>query len=1224
MPREAKSLGLRDTIVRFSNGTELEAPAFGGVATQWTGGGRGLRSPMLPAERDVAVEFDRALAEVGVQEQETIHFDVQTAKPGIRATGLRGAAADRFVLRPAPPPRNGVQVVWYQDESGGVTWHLPDGFLGKASPARTAEATKRSVLRASRGATFTIQTRTAAAQTALTGLPAGERLRGPIVKLGRKIFKVLVVPLSKLIAKPVETIVAKIERQHRQELVRPVTLQNYRALVSEPFTDWSRLDGKPSLLIVHGIFSSTHGMLSGLPSAAMARLLNHYGGRVIALDQLTVTRSAEQNAADFLRTVAAARPQGSFTFDVLCHSRGGIVARTLAERGQKLVPAHPCAFRKVFFVAAPNAGSPLGDAAHMLDMINVFTNLLTNFPDGPALYSLEVLLALIKLLAYAAETRLPGIRDMSPGPDGYIATTLNAGASASPAAYAAVASNYEPRPQDNAFFNGRIANSVIDRIFNRAANDLVVPRDGVYAANGHPSFPIEQTLVFKPEDHVWHTDYFTRPQTLNAIARHFGIAGLHDTVRLQPAVTLTKDEAIGEYEILEKAPSIEDLITPSDDSELDEVDAAGDEGGRRGGRRGMGGGVLRAGWSRASKAFSRRLRGTRKATAKAPIGGRAGGDGGRMVSGGLRGTRKAAAKAPHGFGGGGDGGGGGGGVAGGGLRGGRPNAAKAPRGVGRRAPRMKTRATAEPAALPIEAVALERHPAIDFHEQVREGDTKTLTVRFAELAAAAGAPLVIPLASGDESVGLDVRLYAPGFAVQPRVTAPMMVHRRRDPKTEKVQFRLRARRPGTAPRRREITAEFWLRNALLGAVTHFTVVVPKDWTGPAESDGRSKAKTFAIPEARRQDCDLILMIDSENTSGEGPFRLRLRSAISGNEYASLDCGLLNLPQKDLSAYVKSALDGLIDQYPDPQQMSKADFAREVESWQTDFLDRLRDLGKQLWGFLPERFRKEYFRFYQENTLPSSIGIYSDEMLYPWELVLPNEVVDGRFVELPYLGVGHVLGRWKTSLPIKPTPQRLRVDSFVVVNPGYPPPNTLPWSATETGALKKLFPKVEVFSPSTAAGIRAGLLRRNNVRLLHFSGHGTFDSTNADLSELVLERGTLNALAIAKTKLGKEGNPIFYLNACSVGALGVTVGRAGGFVASCVEGGFSGVIAPYWPVNDARAAKFSIELYQRLLAGRAIGEALRDLRDEHQDDATYLAFTFFGDPWTRVNFDPVLA
>jgi hypothetical protein len=1122
MPREAKVVSLQDAEVRFSNGTRLEMSGFGGVATQWAWGGSGLRSAMLPAERDVAPGFTKALAEVEIEEQETIHFDARAATARVRSADPRRAAAERVVLRPAPPGREAVQVVWYQDESGGVTWHLPDGFLanGKSGAPKTVY---RSGLRAGPGASFTIPTRTAAAQRSFATEPVGGRLRGPIVKLGRKIFKVLlVVPLSKLAAGPVASIVGSIERRYRQELVRGVTLENYRRLVQTPFADWGALDGKRSLLIVHGIFSTSHGMLAGLPPAAMEGLLAHYGGRVIALDQLTVTNSPEQNAAAFLKKASEAHPKAGFSFDVLCHSRGGIVSRTLAERGEALVPGHPCAFPKVFFVAAPNAGSPLGDAAHMLDMIDVFTNLITNFPDGPVIYSFEVLLALVKLLAYSAETNLPGIRDMSAA--GYIAGTLNAAAKPSPSDYAAAASNYEPRAQDNAFFNGRLANSVIDRVFEQAANDLVVPRDGVFAKNGHPSFPIAKTLVYGKDDHVWHTDYFTRQPTLDAIFRHFGIA-----VPGEAATAASVTETAGEAAVVREE---DDLL----ETEEDRVDVL--LGGPRSGRE----------W-------------------------------GYRVRGGVR----------------------------------EPRDRKSAR---------ETRTAPGPAAESSSAVAVQRQPEIAFHEQVVEGVSNELVVRLADLAGAAGGPmLAVPFAPNEEIVELTVRLYAPGFEVEPDEVATMTVHRGGDSKTEAVRFQLTARNPGMQPLRREITAEFWLRNAPLGSVTHWTIVVPKGWTGPAPGDGGSKARPFAIPLQRREDCDLILMIEGQSAPGQAPFRLRLRSEIPGSAYASLDCGLLDLPQKDLSSYVNSALDEVIGQYPSSGAMSEAAFAQAAETWRTSFLKRLGDLGRQLWKFLPQRFRDEYFRFYEQDTPPRSIGIYSDEMIFPWELVIPNEKRGGRFVELPCLGITHVLGRWKTALPIKPTPQRLRVDSFVVVNPAYPPPDDLPWSVSETAALRRLFPKVEIFKPPTEAGIRADLLQRNDVRLLHFSGHGAFQNQNADLSQLLLEDGgSLTAMAIANTKLGAEASPIVYLNACSVGTQGITVGRAGGFAADCLDGGFSGVVAPYWPVNDARAAKFSIELYRRLLSGRAVGEALRDLRDENRDDPTFLAFAYFGDPWARVSFE----
>ena len=141
-----------------------------------------------------------------------------------------------------------------------------------------------------------------------------------------------------------------------------MTLANYNQLVREPFADWAALDAKRSLLILHGIFSTTHGTLASLPVRALEELYAHYQGRVIGFDHLTVSRSPEDNARYFLDTMKREFPAGRFTFDVLCHSRGGIVrgarrARRRAGCGKQ------CPLRKVFFVAVPDNGSVLGNPA---------------------------------------------------------------------------------------------------------------------------------------------------------------------------------------------------------------------------------------------------------------------------------------------------------------------------------------------------------------------------------------------------------------------------------------------------------------------------------------------------------------------------------------------------------------------------------------------------------------------------------------------------------------------------------------------------------------------------------------------------------------------------------------------------------------------------------------------------------------------------------------------
>lgn len=500
MATTSGQLGPDKSRVTFDNGTSVRSAVGSATVTQVIPGRRragSTRSIEVAEEQSLLPNFDAALREVGMREQETIELEVDKSDRSRRPTG-----DDRVVLKPKPAP-DGIQVVLYMDESGGMSWHLP-------KKRRTRGGSRRA---STGGTQFTIDTRTKAAQRSLAAQTGANR--GAITKLGRKIFKVLVVPLSKVIARPLSAIVGRIEKKHRQDLVRSLTPDNYNTRVTQEFTDWGRLTTGKTLLVVHGIFSTTEGVLSQLPKAEMEELHRRYQGRVIAFDHLSVTQSPEDNARLFLRKLREGNAGACVNFDVLCHSRGGIVSRVLAERGRFLDPRADCRFEKVYFVATPNAGSRLADPRHMVDMIDVFTNLITQFPDGPITYSLEIILALVKLHVVAAETSLPGLAAM--GTKDFI-KQLNRSTSPSSANYASAAADYEPDPErDNGFFTGKFADVIIDRVFEKSENDIVVPRDGVFHANGHPSFPITRNLVFAANDHVWHSGFFAEPRALTHI-----------------------------------------------------------------------------------------------------------------------------------------------------------------------------------------------------------------------------------------------------------------------------------------------------------------------------------------------------------------------------------------------------------------------------------------------------------------------------------------------------------------------------------------------------------------------------------------------------------------------------------------------------------------------------------------------------------------------------------
>jgi hypothetical protein len=1097
----------------FPNGTRVRTP-FRGTATQWENDSGEFRSSRLPAQEDSIPELRIALAESGFVEQETIHLDVDEASVPKTAAGMRSAKTDdTIVVEAGKSPVKGVQVVLYADESGGMSWHLPEG-LEVGAPEEEEEESYR----AGQKAVFTIPARTGAARASQESGPT--EMRGWVTAIGRKVLKVLVIPLAaKALANPTEKIVQVVERKHSQNLIRPLDVTNYQKKVTTPFQDWKSLSGKRALLIVHGIISSTDGMLHRLPSAAMKALQDRYQGRVVGYDHFTLSIDPDENARFFLNKVLKAIPKGTVEFDILCHSRGGIVSRAMVERGRQLVPNHNCVFQKVFFVATPNAGSVLGNPKHIVDMVDVFTNFLTKLPDGTAAYVIESVLAIIKLAAYTLEKALPGLAAM--GTAGYIKTDLNVKpkpeitGELNRVKYGAAAADYSPDPsQSNAFFAAAL-NAVVDRTFKEGsrsvANDLVVPRDGVHGPNGSAMFPIANTLIYNKSDHVYHNDFFAHPRTIETLAEFLDI----ETTSLSDPGGMEVGKTVERVPILTKPAGANGSSFDESEDEAVEFDEDDEE--------------------------------FRGATAAEQPSGR---------------TRKFVQE------------------------------------------------SAEP-ALP--EAELRRNPEIDFHKQVTEGETWPLVVKLTKTGSSEEDENEIhfALAAGQESVQVTVILNAVGFTVKPG-KASMTVRREREEALEKVTFELTARQT-KVPVKRAIHADFFVDNTIVGSVSHYTYVLPKGYTGK-EPGKEARREEFSVPLRPRQECEWIIAL-----VGSGPrYSVLLSSDIPNHGFKFKDMGPLNLPEPDLTDYIDSIVTKRFSEFPKRQELNAKDFAAKRERWRQNFTRAIDDLGKNLWQRLPEALRKEYFGLHAEGLLPRSISIHSAEMIFPWELIVPNQ---GK-TTLKRLGVAHVLGRWQPGLATKPPEQLLRVQKLRVLNPSYEKPYTLRWAAEEAQKLKKRFPKIaSLVSPADLDGANK-LFEESDLQVLHFSGHGEVDPTNADLNRILLENDeAFEALSLVGTPLCTVAQPVVYMNACSVGNVRETVGQAGGFASNFVTNGCSGVIAPLWKINDKRSMEFALSLYEKLALGRSVGEALQELRAENEKDPTYHAYTYFGDPWVRLLLRP---
>ena len=115
-----------------------------------------------------------------------------------------------------------------------------------------------------------------------------------------------------------------------------------------------------------------------------------------------------------------------------------------------------------------------------------------------------MILTLVKQLAVGALKGLDGLRSMNPSGD-YLQKFLNVPSSAE-VDYRGVA----PIRTDRRGVARARARAVTDAIFAAAHNDLVVPTEGVYAANKASTFPI-RTLAVRRRGRYRALELWTEP-----------------------------------------------------------------------------------------------------------------------------------------------------------------------------------------------------------------------------------------------------------------------------------------------------------------------------------------------------------------------------------------------------------------------------------------------------------------------------------------------------------------------------------------------------------------------------------------------------------------------------------------------------------------------------------------------------------------------------------------
>jgi hypothetical protein len=280
------------------------------------------------------------------------------------------------------------------------------------------------------------------------------------------------------------------------------------------------------LLFLHGTFSNTKAAFHGLAhtqggsgKTLFDELQGSYGNRIYGFDHFTLSRTPQENVQMLLEAL----PNRPTTFDVITHSRGGLVLRHLVERRDLFGPlADRCVIGRAVLVASPNEGTPLASPDHVTHYTNWLSNVLELFPDNPFTTGVEFVSEALSWIARRIVGGLPGLASMDNKGD--IIRRLQAAPGPPNQAYSALVANFEP----DATVLQRIIDAGAD-LFFPTANDLVVPTEGGWRVDAGSA-----TIVTIPGDRVGcfglggnlaqqkavnHVNFFEDPGTVDFLVR---------------------------------------------------------------------------------------------------------------------------------------------------------------------------------------------------------------------------------------------------------------------------------------------------------------------------------------------------------------------------------------------------------------------------------------------------------------------------------------------------------------------------------------------------------------------------------------------------------------------------------------------------------------------------------------------------------------------------------
>jgi hypothetical protein len=453
-------------------------------------------------------------------------------------------ASDAVTITVPAPAAGSNALLLVHDSTGALSWHKSDGVIASSAKVQLPPSPTMAPVAGGTSASaptvsftvpagrFTTGNEHVGLLSRIAGLVEHFRFQ-PTLEGASKLLSVVEYPVEHLVGKVGSDWFAQWENNKHPYVIRWFPAEGNLS-VGEPLspTNWHQLAEGPTLLFIHGIFSNCQSGFGGIgdDNTTWPELRKRYGNRIIGFDHPTASVSPATNAAWFLDQI----PNVNLTLDIVCHSRGGLVARSIAGQAAQWGQAkdQTLNIERVVFAATPNGGSQITVAGNWVTLINRLSSLFTlpaKVLPAPADAISEILaglLEVLKIVGVGVALDLPGLEDMAPG--SAFLQNLGQTTTLRPPTYYAASADFEPGPILANLFNhlddiGRVVDT---EIFDHVHNDIAVPTDGVWnpanpnglnpppPADPIPGFPIDdqaRRLNIGPGSIYWHCGYFGDP-----------------------------------------------------------------------------------------------------------------------------------------------------------------------------------------------------------------------------------------------------------------------------------------------------------------------------------------------------------------------------------------------------------------------------------------------------------------------------------------------------------------------------------------------------------------------------------------------------------------------------------------------------------------------------------------------------------------------------------------